>query len=277
MSEEQETPTGYTREMLPEHPAIGIALFHAAPSEIEAIALGEWFAPEDLREFEGITSRRRRVEWIAARIALKRAVAEDGLADSPLHTHIRKNKKGAPHLVIYDPATGRYAQLACSLSHKGALALAAYSRVPDMRVGIDIERRSWMLHHVKRRFVCEADSMTEKNDTTGDYTILWAFKEAATKLLGVGSAYGFSKVQCRETGAGVCELRDAGGNHYAGQYRWFGKYAIALVTSPPPPCPAPAKPKRRRSLLERLRRARALRQLRAARLKAPNDQRLAIE
>ena len=251
--------------MLPEHPAIGIALLHATPSEIETIALGEWFTPEDLKEFERISSRRRRVEWLAVRIALKKTIVADKLAESPLHAHIRKTPKGAPYLVLYNPDTGHYAQLSCSLSHKGALTLAAYSRVIGMRVGIDIERRSWILHHVKRRFICEADAMTEKNDATGDFTILWAFKEATTKLLGIGSAYGFTKVQCHETGAGVCELRDAGGNHYAGQYSWFGKYAIALVTSPPATCPA-LPPKRRKPLFERLRRAKKLRRLRKERV-----------
>ena len=258
---------GYTRENLPEHPSVGIALLHASPSELEALDLSEWFEARDLTEYATLKHRNRRTEWIASRLALKLMLAEDGLLESPSHAHIRKNANGAPHLVIYNPDTGFYAQLPCSLSHKGPLAGAAYSRDPRLRIGIDIEKRSWRLAHLRREFTHESDEMADASDSTGGFTTLWAFKESATKLFGVGMAYGFSKVSCRETAAGVCELRDAGGNHYAGRYRWFGKYAIALVTDPPPPPIPPAKPRRKHTLLQRIARARKLKRLRKSRLK----------
>ncbi|MCL1909988.1 MAG: 4'-phosphopantetheinyl transferase superfamily protein [Kiritimatiellaeota bacterium] len=254
---------GYTRENLPEHPSVGVALLHTSPAEIEALDAAEWFEARDLTEYATLKNRARRVEWFASRIALKHMLAEDGLIESPLHAHIRKNAKGAPHLVIYNPDTGHYAQLHCSLSHKGPLVGAAYSREPNLRIGIDIEKRSWRLARLRREFTHEADDMADKSDSTGGFTVLWAFKEAATKLLGVGMAYGFSKVSCRETGAGVCELRDAGANHYSGLYRWFGKYAVALVSDPPRPAPPPVtRIKRKHTLFQRLARARKLRRIR---------------
>jgi len=258
--------SGYTREDLPEHPSVGVAMLHVVAAEMEALDLTEWFETRDLAEYATLAKRDRRVEWLASRVVLKRILMEDGLLESPLHAHIRKNAKGAPHVVVYNPDTGHYARLHCSLSHKGHLALAAYSRNPRMRVGIDIERRSWRLARLRREFVHEFDLMTvEKSDSTGSLTALWAFKEAATKLLGVGMAYGFAKIQCRENPAGgVCELRDAGGNHYSGRYVWFGKYAIALVTDPPAPTPptAPQTKRRKHTWWQRIMRARKLRKIR---------------
>jgi len=227
--------SGYTRGNLPEHPSAGVAMLHVEPAEVEALDLAGWFEPRDLDEYGTLKHRGRRVEWLASRVVLKQMLMEDGLLESPPHAHIRKNAKGAPHVVIYNPDTGFYARLCCSLTHKGPLAAAAYSRNPKTRIGFDIEKRSWRLARLRREFVHENDLMADVNDSTGGFTALWAFKEAATKLLGVGMAYGFSKIQCRETSPGVCELRDAGGNHYTGRYVWFGKYAVALVADPPAP------------------------------------------
>ena len=243
---------------------------HVNPAEMEALDLAEWFVPRDLAEYATLAKRDRRVEWLASRVVLKRMLTEDGLIESPLHAHIRKNAKGAPHVVVYNPGTGHYARLRCSLSHKGPLALAAYSRNPKTRVGIDVERRSWRLARLRREFVHESDLMADPDDSTGNLTALWAFKEAATKLLGVGMAYGLSKIQCRETSAGVCELRDAGGNHYAGRHVWFGKYAVALVVDLETPAagPAPHVKRRKYTWWQRIARARKLRRMRKTRTAA---------
>ena len=110
------------------HPVVSAALWHVPSAQGEAYARERWFVPEDLAECEGFTHGRRIEEWLAARIALKTLLVEDGLAESPLHIHIRKNGQGSPHVVVYNPETGAYARLPCSLSHKGPLVLAAYSR-----------------------------------------------------------------------------------------------------------------------------------------------------
>ncbi|NLE41290.1 MAG: 4'-phosphopantetheinyl transferase superfamily protein [Lentisphaerae bacterium] len=259
------------------HPVVSAALWHVPSAQGEAYARDRWFVPEDLAECEGFTHGRRIEEWLAARIALKTLLVEDGLAESPLHIHIRKNGQGSPHVVVYNPETGAYARLPCSLSHKGPLVLAAYSRLPGIRVGIDLERRSWKLPYLRRRFISEHDKMLEKDDQVGDCTALWAFKEAVSKLLGAGMAYGFANIHCRETSLGTCELRDAGGNHYAGAYGWFGRYALALVTDVYHGADADKeKAKRReRPWYERIVRARRLRDIR--RLRRVSDQLAAVK
>jgi len=251
------------QRILPEHPVVRAVLWHVPSSLREAFPLTGWFAGEDLAEFEAIPGKSRQEEWMAVRIALKHALVRDGLADSPLHVHVRKNEKGCPHVVVYNPGSGHYARFFCSLSHKGPLVLAAYSRRPGLRIGVDMEKRSWKLPYLRRRFISEHDQMIGKDDHVGDCTVLWTFKEAATKLIGSGMAYGFTNVACRETSVGFCELCDADGNAYAGRYAWFGKYALAVVTEPfretaPGKPPAP----RERSWYERLSRARRLREIR---------------
>ena len=249
------------------HPVVSAALWHVPAAQGEVYARERWFVAEDLAECEGFTHGRRIEEWFAVRIALKTILVEDGLAASPLHIHIRKNGQGSPHVVIYNPDTGAYARLPCSLSHKGPLVLAAYSRRPGIRVGIDLERRSWKLPYLRRRFISEHDQMLEKDDQVGDCTVLWTFKEAVSKLLGSGMAYGFANIHCRETSVGICELRDGGGNHYAGAYGWFGRYALALVTDVYHGA-ADAGPKakpRERPWFQRIVRAKRLRNLRRQR------------
>lgn len=249
------------------HPVVSAALWHVPAARGEDYARERWFVPEDLAECESFTHGRRIEEWLAARIALKTLLVEDGLAESPLHVHIRKNGQGLPHVVIFNPDTGAYARLPCSLSHKGPLVLAAYSRLPGVRVGIDLERRSWRLPYLRRRFISEHDKMLEKDDQVGDCTVLWSFKEAVSKLLGVGMAYGFTNIHCRETSVGTCELRDAGGNHYAGTYSWFGRYALTLVTDVyhGADAAAPKTKRRSRPWYERIARAKRLRHIRRAR------------
>ncbi|MGI5869910.1 MAG: 4'-phosphopantetheinyl transferase family protein [Kiritimatiellia bacterium] len=259
------------------HPVVSAALWHVPSAKSGSYELGRWFVPEDLVECESFTHSRRIDEWLAARIALKTLLVEDGLAESPLHIHIRKNGHGSPYIVIYNPDTGAYARLPCSLSHKGTLVLVAYSHRPGIRVGIDLERRSWRLPYLRRRYISEHDKMLEKDDQVGDCTVLWSFKEAASKVLGVGMAYGFTNIHCRETSVGVCELRDAGTNPYAGVYGWFGRYAMTLVTDVFHGVEAaPAATKRpERPWYERMARAKRLRNIRRTRRVA--DQLAAIK
>lgn len=252
---------------MPDHPVVSAVLWHVPAVRGEAYAKEKWFSKQDLAECEGFANGHRVEEWLAVRIALKSALIRDGVAESPFHIHIRKNGKGCPHVVVYNPGTGDYARLSCSLSHKGPLVFAAYSKRPGVRVGIDIERRSWKLPYLRRRYISEHDRVIDKDDHIGDCTILWTFKEAASKLLGSGMAYGLANIQCRETSVGVCELRDSGGNHYTGRFNWFGRYALAVVTDPVfDSAQADAKPRRSsRSWYERISRARRLRALRKKR------------
>ena len=253
--------------VFPDHPVVSAILWHFAEDKASDFPRGDWFTENDLAEIESFTNSRRIDEWLSVRIALKSLMLQDGVAESALHIHVRKNEKGCPHVVVYDPATGRYARFNCSLAHKGPLVFAAYSRHPDVRVGVDIERRSWRLPYLRRRFLSERDTMIKTDDHIGDYTALWAFKEAVSKILGLGMAYGLANIHCHETNLGTCTLRDGEGARYAGNYVWFGKYSLAVVTDPLPD-EAAARHRHKppeRPWLEKFSRGRRLRALRKQR------------
>lgn len=254
------------QRVMPDHPVVSAVMWHIPPTLLEAFPPELWFTAEDRAECESFASKNRQAEWMAVRIALKHALVSDGIAASPLHVHVRKNEKGSPHAVVYNPESGKYARFFCSLSHKGPLVFAAYSRRSEVRIGIDMERRSWKLPYLRRRFISGEDRMIDKGDEVGDCTVLWTFKEACTKLLGTGMAYGFGNVKCRETSVGHCDLRDGSDSHYVGRYAWFGKYALAVVTEPyRGSSKTNVSPLRERSWYERIVRARRLRELRRRR------------
>ena len=229
---------------------------------------GRWLAPEELSAFEALgANAKRRREWLAARVALKALLVEDGVARSPADAVVRKDARGCPRVVIWESGTGRYEEIACSLSHSAPFVLCAYARGRGAAVGVDVEPRTWRLSYLRRKFVSPDDMMLPKDDAAGDDTLLWSFKESLSKLLGTGWGCGFPNLSCRETSPGSCELVDAAGVARPGRYRWFGRWAVTATWQPPGP-PSTPKPPARRTLFGRLARAARLRRVRAARLRA---------
>ena len=252
-----------------EHPTVRAAAWHIDGLKREEMDPSLWFNKRELEEVAQFKSEKRRAEWLAARIALKYLLLEDQKILSPLHLEVRKNQLGQPKSIIYIPETGHYEELACSLSHKNNMVVAAYART-NATVGVDIERRSWRLSRLRRRFESEEDSLLGGVDSTARDTVLWAFKEATSKLLGTGFACGFTRIVCRERRYGICEVRAPDGDNLFGAYLWLGKYVVAIVTDtlktqgaePKAPDHATARPWR-----EQIARARRLRKLRQTRTK----------
>lgn len=259
-------PTIYElQELLPDFPQIRVACWHLEGLKQKGMAPELWLTERERAELETLHHERRRCEWTAARIALKRLLLLDEMVRSPLHAEIRKDQRGQPRVVIYEPDTGRYSELACSLAHKNTLVVAAYG-VDGAAVGVDIERRSWRLTYLSNRYVAPGDSLLTGGDQIARCTVLWAFKEAMSKLLGQGYAAGFTKIACRETRYGYCELMAPDGTSFRGRYVWLGRYALTAVSNmdtaetPDQTAAAPARPWYRQ-----LTRARKLRQRRRER------------
>lgn len=220
------------QSILPDHPHVRAALWHLDGLRQEGMAPDLWLTGRERAEVAAYGHERRRREWLAARIALKRLLVQEGIVRSPLHAEVRKNELGQPRVVVYVPDTGHYEELTCSLGHKNQLVVAAFSQ-RRVRVGIDIERRSWRLSHLRRRFEAPGDQLLPGPDSIARFTLLWAFKEAVSKLLGLGFACGFTQVSCRETKYGACEIAAPGESHLYGLYVWHDRYAIAVVTDFP--------------------------------------------
>ncbi len=189
----------------------------------------EWLASEERAEYAALGSEKRRREWFSARVALKAMLVADGLARRPSEITVRKNALGAPRVAIWEPDTFRYAEVGCAISHCAPYVLCAYVPVRGARIGVDVERRTWRLSRLGRKFVSEGDAMLPKDDENGDQTVLWSIKESLSKLLGTGWACGFRNLACVETEPGRCLLTDAAGLEHQGLYRWFGQYVMTLA------------------------------------------------
>ncbi len=206
-----------------------------------------WLTKRELEEVARFGHDRRRREWQAARIVLKHLLLQEGAIGSPLEAEIRKNDRGQPYVVVApDGAAGPSRELGCSLAHKNHLVVAALAS-PRVRVGVDIERRSWRLSHLRARFESPRDRMLPGHDPVACHTLLWAFKEATSKLLGSGFACGFPQIVCRETRYGVCDIEAPEEPALQGYYGWSGRYAVAVVTDGPgldivPPARDPPNP-----------------------------------
>ncbi len=262
-------PLHELQTLVPDHPTVRAVLWHLDGLRQKGMTAELWLTERERAEGSAFGHERRRREWQAARIALKRLLVQDGVVRSPLHAEIRKNELGQPRIVVYVPETGHYEEIACSLAHKNRLVVAAYAR-RKVRVGVDIECRSWRLPHLCRRFECPADRMLPLADTIGRFTILWSLKEAVSKLVGLGFACGFTQIECRETRLGTCEIQAPEEPHLYGLYVWQDRYVVAIVTDVPArldnpshrtPQPSPHpwyEQLSRAKRLRRLRRARAL-------------------
>lgn len=223
-----------------------------------------WLAPEELVEMEALRGEKRRREWLAARVALKGLLLADGVVAAPATAIVRKDAAGAPRLVVYEPDTGRYEVRGCSISHSGAYVLCAYTPGRHGRVGVDIERRTWRMLYLRRKYANKADRLLDPPDSIGAGTLVWSLKESLSKLVGTGMGCGFPKLVCNETEPGRCEMFDPAGAPHRGRYEWLERYALTAVADPPDAAAAPAPPPRR-GLLERLARKRRLKRLRRER------------
>lgn len=226
-----------------------------------------WLCDGERAELSAISSDHRRREWIAARAAMKDMLVRAGFARAPGEASVRKDALGAPRVIVWEPDSLRYAETACSISHCAPFVLCAALPGRGARIGVDIERRTWRLSRLGRKFIAPGDSMLDKDDPRGDETALWSFKESLSKLLGTGWACGFTSVTCVETSPGVCEVTAPGGESFPGAYFWFGQHVVTLVwDAPAAPSPAAAPlPRRRRSVFASIALRRALRERRRAR------------
>ncbi len=257
-------------ELLPilqDHPSARVVLWHLDGLKQEGMAPELWLTTRELTAVDAFSHERRRREWTAARIALKHLLLTAGEIASPLDAEIRKNERGQPYVVVYAPATGHYREFNCSLAHKNHLVIAVLAD-RNVRVGVDIERRSWRLSHLRGRFESVRDRLLPGHEPVACHTLLWAFKEATSKLLGSGFACGFSQIVCRETRYGVCDIEAPDGLSFSGYYGWTERYAIALVTDAPstgdtPPRFADVVVRPWYAQLARARRVRRLRRTRA--------------
>jgi 4'-phosphopantetheinyl transferase len=148
-------------------------------------------APEEHDRFEGFKLEKRRRDFLAGRIAAKRAVQKRlGLPFSRIA--ILSDDQGAPRIVIGGEAIP---SLFVSITHADDLAAAAVGTHP---IGIDIE----LVEHRDDSFVdlvftpAERLALDRFDDRARvvEITVRWCMKEAISKWLGVGLGEPFSRL-----------------------------------------------------------------------------------
>jgi phosphopantetheinyl transferase len=168
--------------------------------DLELVA-ARFLAASEQAEYTALRHPLRRREWLGARVCLKLMVLRQGLVGAPLDCAVIKDPRGRPRLV-FAPGLASDVVADCSLSHKGRFACAVTSRASGSRVGIDVEEISPRLRGLARQFAHEHDRVLGSRPEEERLAILWALKEACSKVVGRGLAMALREVACEEIAPG---------------------------------------------------------------------------
>lgn len=146
----------------------------------------------ELRRCAELPTRRRRSDYRAGRLAAKRAAG--GLLGGLPRRRIEviTGRDGPPTVGLLDgEGIRRPAEVELSISHRDGRAVAAVAP-PGVRIGVDLELAASVPRRMARHFLTDVEAKTLE-DVAGwsDPTVLWAFKEASWKALGLGRSVPF--------------------------------------------------------------------------------------
>jgi 4'-phosphopantetheinyl transferase len=145
--------------------------------------------PTEREIFENLGVDKRQREWLAGRMAAKRAVQKRlGLPFARIE--IRVDENGRPQLIL-----GKAIELHLSITHSYDVAAAIVARDP---IGLDLERIEPRDASFEALVLTEQDR-TVLGDLTGEarderLTMLWCEKEAYAKLEGSGLRIPFAEL-----------------------------------------------------------------------------------
>lgn len=176
-----------------------------AAAELETLPPRDWLSPEELGDFEAISSPKRRRDRLAGRVAAKRALAEHfreelGWNPAPRELPLSNDEAGRPVLRLAADVPAPSPSFSISHSEWGGVCAVATS---GARVGCDLESIAARPREVLA-FVASPDELA--GASPGDpaaQTRLWTGKEAVLKLLGLGLDAGPRMVEVRAGGAEV--------------------------------------------------------------------------
>jgi phosphopantetheinyl transferase len=194
-------------------------------SDLESAAARFLTGPERA-EYAELRHPLRRREWLGARVCLKLMALRAGVVDDPLACAIVKDPRGRPRLVRA-PGFVHGVVADCSLSHKGRFGCGAVSRASGLSIGVDIEEVSERLSGLARAFAHERDVSLGSRSEPERLTVLWALKEACSKVVGRGLALPLRDVVCEEISPGRHRVVTAG-VELAGHHALHDGYVVAL-------------------------------------------------
>jgi malonyl CoA-acyl carrier protein transacylase len=155
--------------------------------------------------FDGFDKEKRRSEWLAGRMVLKRLVRElwFGMSGTILpygDIIVYNDAAGTPHLdVVGAPELNR---ASISISHRDEIAVASCILDQGLRAGIDVEKI--VEHHssfMNTYFSAAEQKMIDSaEDSSWFINASWAVKEACLKALGIGATVDFRHIEVRFLG-----------------------------------------------------------------------------
>jgi phosphopantetheinyl transferase len=180
---------------------IEVRLLDLAGLDELGLVAASYLTESEAAEYAELRHPWRRREWLGARVCLKRMVIRQGRVDDPRRCAVVKDPRGRPRLVF--APDGRAAVVEdCSLSHKGRLVCAATASAVGSRIGVDLEEVSPRLRRLAERFAHDRDTLLGSRPVEERLAILWALKEACSKVVGRGLAMAFRGVTVEEIAPG---------------------------------------------------------------------------
>ncbi|MBN2206104.1 MAG: 4'-phosphopantetheinyl transferase superfamily protein [Candidatus Aminicenantes bacterium] len=195
--------------------ATRVALFDFAAAPTLADAVSTHLTERERLRLEGLGSGRRGREWLAARICLKESLVRSGVIASPRDCEVGQDERGRPRLSLGPEALGAPPP-DCALSHGGRWAVSAWTDLPGVKVGVDIEPRSARWAERRRSAVGADDDAAPDLAPSDRAAVLWTLKEAAAKALGTGLAGALDSAVREERGT-LCRIEAADGRRSFGR------------------------------------------------------------
>jgi phosphopantetheinyl transferase (holo-ACP synthase) len=208
----------------------------------EDSVLRSYLSEREAARYRAFRHRKRRIEWLAGRIAAKEAVRAFCFGSAPTATavEIDSGEDDAPAIVMTAGAVPSAEALHVSITHKTDVAAAA--ALSGSKVGVDVEQITASIADIAEEFctATERALVSAHEGSGGVYalTAIWAVKEAARKAVGPHlwsmADMAIQKVEPRGRYL-VCELF----NPAAGRLRavTFQNnqycYAVSVIAEPP--------------------------------------------
>ncbi|HEY2378212.1 MAG TPA: 4'-phosphopantetheinyl transferase superfamily protein [Gemmatimonadaceae bacterium] len=146
------------------------------------------------RDHARLAHEPRQRDWLAGRLAAKRAVGAFLCTSLPLHHIELESQTGAaPRCLVRNDLIEPWtlAPLLLSIAHRDGIAIAAASN-PSTRIGVDIECAGEIDTEQHRYFLAPSELADTKRLGA---TLIWVLKEAFWKALGLSQALAFTSVQ----------------------------------------------------------------------------------
>ena len=207
----------------------------ATPAWVAAQTPADWLMPPELAVLESWPSPKRRAEWLAGRLAVKRLLRESFDID-PLVCRIGRD--GVAPVI----RGSELPEIVLSLSHSGGLGAASFCEAAEGEVGVDVQR----IRPVHRRLAARVFTKQEREQIDGQeesLLLLWALKEAAIKARRQPWGRALCDLEVRLTGSGRADIFVPGETAQAAQYvRVEGGWWLARSLRPPAIRPRNATP-----------------------------------